>query len=87
MSNAKVEHVRDALAAGETAGHGCHWPGCTAAVPPAAWGCRRHWAALPRGIRAAIWAAYRPGQEISKTPSGSYVDAARAAQEWIRANG
>lgn len=47
------------------------------------WGCSRHWFALPKGIRDRIWRAYRPGQEDTKTPSETYVEAARAAQEWI----
>ncbi len=39
---------------------------------------------LPRGIQAAILRAYRPGQEITKTPSREYLQAAHAAQDWIR---
>lgn len=66
--------------------HTCHWPGCDAAVPPATWGCRKHWYLLPRQLRSAIWRAYRPGQEISKTPSRDYIDVARQVQEWIDAN-
>lgn len=85
--NDKVEHVRAELAKPTPAGHGCHWPGCTADVPPATWGCRRHWAMLPGLIRAGIWATYRPGQETTKTPSRDYVKAARAAQDWIAKNG
>ena len=48
------------------------------------WGCRDHWYKLPREIRDAIWSAYQPGQERTGRPSVSYIDAARAAQEWIR---
>jgi hypothetical protein len=83
----KVEHVRAAIREGTHHGHTCHWPGCTAKVPPAAWGCRKHWYKLPLGIRNRIWAAYRAGQEDSKTPSRTYVEAARAAQDWIKENG
>lgn len=83
----KVEHVRDEIAADTGAHrHHCHWPGCNADVPPAAWGCKQHWYALPKPIRDRIWATYRPGQERSKTPSREYVEAARAAQDWIKAN-
>lgn len=79
----KVEHVRAAIAEGTHHGHTCHWPGCDKRVPPAAWGCKPHWFALPTAIRNRIWAAYRAGQEGTKTPSREYVEAARAAQDWI----
>lgn len=64
-------------------GHHCHWPGCTQEVPPALWGCKRHWFALPLHLRNEIWRTYRPGQEITKTPSADYIKAAQAVQEWI----
>lgn len=48
------------------------------------WGCRPHWFALPKAIRDAIWQAYQPGQEMTLTPSRAYVEAARAAQDWIQ---
>jgi hypothetical protein len=64
--------------------HTCHWPGCPNAVPPAMWGCRGHWFMLPRRLRALIQKHYRPGQEISKTPSIEYIDAARKVQDWIK---
>lgn len=47
------------------------------------WGCKPHWFALPKHIRDDIWATYRPGQEVTKTPSAEYISAAKAAQEWI----
>ena len=65
--------------------HTCHWPGCDQRVPPAMWGCRRHWYQLPLRIRNRIWATYVPGQEITKTPSLAYIAAAKEAQEWIDA--
>lgn len=80
----KAEHVRQALREGDAGGHECHWPGCGKAVPPAAWGCLRHWRLLPASIRRAIWAEYRVGQEQTKTPSKDYVSAAQRAQIWIR---
>jgi len=70
---------------GQTRNHACHWPGCTAQVPPAMWGCKEHWFALPPPIRTKIWRAYRMGQEIDGCPSREYLEAARAAQEWIAA--
>lgn len=81
--NDKVRHV---LAAGQSRRHLCHWPGCAQQVPPAMWGCRAHWFTLPKPIRDRIWRTYRPGQENSGRPSPEYVEAARAAQEWIAAN-
>lgn len=63
--------------------HTCHWPGCSTAVPPRMWGCQPHWYRLPKALRDRIWQTYRPGQEISKTPSCDYVAAAREVQEWI----
>ena len=67
----------------QTRVHHCQWPGCDKQVPPAMWGCRTHWYALPAGLRASIWATYRPGQERNGTPSTEYLDAARAVQTWI----
>lgn len=79
----KVAYVK---AQGQTRRHHCHWPGCTAQVPPSMWGCRAHWYSLPVTLRTPIWRSYRPGQEVSATPSREYVAAARAAQDWIAAH-
>lgn len=67
-------------------GHHCHWPGCGKQVPAALWGCLKHWRMLPKYLRDKIWAAFRPGQEETKTPSREYVAAAREVQQWIAAN-
>ncbi|HWH84689.1 MAG TPA: hypothetical protein VNU71_20875 [Burkholderiaceae bacterium] len=64
--------------------HTCHWPGCEKVVAPALWGCQKHWFALPRNLRAAVWATYRHGQEVDKRPSTAYLGAAAAVQRWIR---
>lgn len=82
---AKAAHVRAALADGRSGGHHCHWPGCDERVPPAAWGCRKHWYKLPEALRNKVWAAYRPGQEAAKNPSAEYVAVAREIQDWITA--
>ena len=79
----KADYVR---AQGQTRDHACHWPGCGIEVPPAKWGCAKHWFALPKALRDRIWRAYVPGQEIRGTPSPAYVAAARAAQAWIAEN-
>jgi hypothetical protein len=63
--------------------HTCHWPGCGKLVPPKMWGCKEHWFALPKPLRDRIWAAYQPGQEITKTPSLEYIEAAKQVRNWI----
>ena len=82
----KAEYVRGKIAGGKHHGHACHWPGCDKRVPPAAWGCRPHWYKLPLALRNKIWAAYRTGQEDTKTPTRRYVEVAREVQNWIKAN-
>ena len=80
----KVEHVRKAK---QTRSHECHWPDCTEQVPPAMWGCRKHWFMLPKGLRAKIWATYYIKQEDGvQRPSRDYVNIAKQAQEWIAEN-
>lgn len=79
--NSKADYVKSQP---QSRNHLCHWPGCTAQVPPAMWGCRPHWYRLPLALRNKIWAAYRPGQEITLTPSRRYVEVAREVQEWIK---
>jgi hypothetical protein len=63
--------------------HTCHWPNCSVEVPPAMWGCRKHWFMLPKHLRDKVWATYRKGQEITKTPSPEYLNVAREVQDWI----
>lgn len=78
--SSKQEYVKRAPHDGK---HHCHWPGCEKAVPPAMWGCKTHWFKLPKPLRDRIWMTYRPGQEITKTPSEDYLIAAQEVQEWI----
>ena len=66
--------------------HTCHWPGCEKNCPPAMWGCKEHWFKLPRSLRNKIWNAYRPGQEITKTPSAQYIEVALEVRKWIIQN-
>lgn len=80
----KADYVKSQ---GQTRKHGCHWPGCTAQVPPAMWGCSYHWFKLPASLRAKVWATYRPGQEITMTPSEAYMSVMQEVQEWIKSNG
>lgn len=67
--------------------HFCHWPGCQKVVPPRMWGCPPHWFKLPAFWRAQIWRYYRPGQEIDKQPSKTYIEVAKAVQQWIAERG
>jgi hypothetical protein len=53
--------------------HTCHAHGCATVVPPRLFACRRHWFALSKNIRDAIWREYRPGQENDKEPSLRYL--------------
>lgn len=82
----RFEHLPNAKVNGETeptTEHTCHWPGCSKVVSPAMWGCKAHWLTLPNHLRNMIWATYKPGQEITKTPSAAYLAAACEVQEWI----
>jgi hypothetical protein len=69
---------------GQTRDHHCHWPNCNKQVPPAMWGCKRHWFMIPKRLRDKIWAAYVPGQEKTMNPSREYVAVAKEVQEWIK---
>lgn len=77
----KVEHVRKAK---QSRNHTCHWPSCDTPVPPALWGCKRHWMRLPKELRDLIWDTYEVGQEETLTPSDAYLTAADRVQDWIR---
>lgn len=79
----KAEHVRRSR---QSRNHECHWPSCTAQVPPAKWGCLRHWRMLPKRLRDRIWDTYEVGQEETLSPSREYIAVAREVQEWIENN-
>lgn len=66
-----------------TAAHHCHARGCKTAVPPKMFMCKRHWYMLPKRLRDAVWATYRPGQEVTKDPSDMYMAVSREAIEWL----
>jgi len=55
--------------------HLCHAEACTAVVSPKRLMCPRHWRMVPRHLQSAVWANYRPGQEIDKNPSSDYLTA------------
>ena len=77
----KVRHVKSAS---QTREHQCHWPGCCKQVPPAMWGCSKHWFMLPADLRRRIWNSYRIGQEVDMRPSEAYLKVAREVQAWIK---
>ncbi len=77
----KADYVRSQK---QTRNHTCHWPGCEKQVPPAMWGCKTHWFKLPKHLRNKIWKAYRPGQEVTMTPSVEYLAVAKEVQEWVK---
>lgn len=79
--NSQAEYVRRQP---QTRPHTCHWPGCGRQVPPAMWGCKPHWFALPQRLRDKIWRTYQPGQEVTLTPSEAYLAAAQEVQTWIQ---
>lgn len=63
--------------------HLCHAEGCTRPVPPKMFMCKPHWFALPKETRDAVWATYRPGQEVDKDPSDEYLAVAIEAINWL----
>lgn len=78
----KAEHVRKAK---QTRNHTCHWPGCHRQVPPAMWGCSKHWWRLPQELRVRIWRAYKIGQEDNMSlVSKEYLEVTRIVEEWIK---
>lgn len=79
----KVAHVK---AAKQSRYHTCHWNGCSQQVPPAMWGCKKHWFMLPTSIRNKIWGTYKINQENTGAVSNAYLEAAKEAQDWIMKN-
>ncbi len=65
--------------------HTCHATGCERLVPPKMFMCRQHWFSLPKALRDAVWATYRPGQEVDKRPSAEYLAAAKTAIAFLEA--
>lgn len=59
--------------------HLCHAHGCKAEVPPSRLFCLPHWKRLSRAVQRAVWAEYRPGQEVDKEPSLRYCAVQRFA--------
>lgn len=51
------------------------------------WGCREHWFKLPTKLRSRIWETYKPGQEVTGTPSREYIEVALEVQAWCKERG
>ena len=61
----------------------CPWPGCGKNIPQSIWGCKRHWFMLPKDIRDWVLSTYEKGINMHLTPTRAYLDATKAAQDWI----
>jgi hypothetical protein len=59
--------------------HLCHAKGCSTPCPPNKLMCGRHWRMVPKNIQYAVYRQYRPGQEVTKTPSDAYLRVAQMA--------
>ena len=79
----KREYVKKAK---QTRKHRCHWPDCEKQVPPAMWGCGKHWFKLPKKLRDQVWKTYVPGQEERVDPSEAYMKVAYEIQDWVKEN-
>ncbi len=56
--------------------HTCHAIGCETPVPPVMHMCKPHWRMVSALNKSRLLAAYRPGQENDKRPTGDYCRAA-----------
>jgi hypothetical protein len=79
----KTAHVRAQMRRGVTPGHRCHWPNCDKPTPAATYMCYAHWRRLPKRLQSKIRAAYKIGQEVSKTPTREYITVVREVELWI----
>lgn len=59
--------------------HTCHAIGCNRQCPPRMLMCRLCWRRVPKHLQKAVYANYRPGQEIDKRPTREWHRAADAA--------
>ena len=61
--------------------HFCPYPGCEVAVSRSKLGCPVHWRILPQHLKSAIYANYKPGQNIL-TASPAYLDALQTVLDY-----
>ena len=45
--------------------------------------CKKHWFSLPKKLRDAIWATYRPGQCDDMRITHEYAEAARNSVRYV----
>jgi hypothetical protein len=57
--------------------------GCEVEIAPKLLMCPAHWQMVPKSLQQKVWASYRKGQEITKTPSKDYVTAAMNAVRYV----
>lgn len=65
--------------------HKCHATACPVPIPPEMFMCPRHWFALPKPMRDAIWKTYRVGQCDDMNPSEAYCQSAKKCVEFLAA--
>lgn len=63
--------------------HRCHAAGCNRNCAPRLLFCKPHWEQVPDVLKAAVWAHYRPGQEVDKVPSRTYCAVQRLAVAYV----
>jgi hypothetical protein len=68
-----------AVVEAEVEKHECHVETCDTRVHPRLLMCAYHWRLVPTILKLAVWEHYVPGQEVSKTPTAAYLNAAKAA--------
>ncbi|HYE79251.1 MAG TPA: hypothetical protein VEI97_14805 [bacterium] len=65
--------------------HKCHAYDCQTPVPPRMWGCRKHWAMVPKHLQRLLWSVYREGQEARKDATTDYRLVAGAVRNAVAA--
>lgn len=77
-----VEQARQDQASGDV--HECFVPSCKASIPVSFLMCFKHWKMVPKDLQRAVWRHFKDGQQFDHGKiSGDYVDAARAAADFV----
>lgn len=64
--------------------HHCHAINCKVPTKPEMFMCLDHWKKVPKYLRDAIKATYRPGQCKDKNPSRAWVENTMEARRIIK---